>query len=147
MSLENHVNAKFNSPIQKAIINIRFTSNWIGNYHNKQLANYGLTLPQFNILRILRGARDPLSINLVRDRMLEKSPNITRLVDKLLQKKMVTRDRDKQDKRVIMLKITDNGLAILEQLDKVFDDINASTLLSEEEANQLNYLLDKLRGE
>lgn len=87
MSLENHVNAKFNSPIQKAIINIRFTSNWIGNYHNKQLANYGLTLPQFNILRILRGARDPLSINLVRDRMLEKSPNITRLVDKLLQKK------------------------------------------------------------
>jgi DNA-binding MarR family transcriptional regulator len=147
MSLENHVNAKFNSPIQKAIINIRFTSNWIGNYHNKQLANYGLTLPQFNILRILRGARDPLSINLVRDRMLEKSPNITRLVDKLLQKKMVTRDRDKQDKRVIMLKITDNGLAVLEQLDKVFDDINASTLLSEEEANQLNYLLDKLRGE
>lgn len=60
---------------------------------------------------------------------------------------MVTRDRDKQDKRVIMLKITDNGLAVLEQLDKVFDDINASTLLSEEEANQLNYLLDKLRGE
>ncbi|MCC5924533.1 MAG: winged helix-turn-helix transcriptional regulator [Crocinitomicaceae bacterium] len=147
MSLENHVKAKFKSPIQKAIINIRFTSNWIGNYHNNQLSNFGLTLPQFNILRILRGANEPLSINLVRDRMLEKSPNVTRLVDKLIQKQMVTRDRAKKDKRVIKLQITAHGLMTLEQLDQVFDDINASNLLSHEEAEQLNILLDKLRGE
>jgi MarR family 2-MHQ and catechol resistance regulon transcriptional repressor len=147
MSLENHVKAKFKSPLQKAIINIRFTSNWIGNYHNNQLANFGLTLPQFNILRILRGAKEPLSINLVRERMLEKSPNVTRLVDKLIQKEMVTRDRAKKDKRVIKLHITEQGLQTLAQLDQVFDDINASNLLTEEEANQLNHLLDKLRGE
>lgn len=147
MSIENHVNAKFSSPVQKAIINIRFTSNWIGNYHNKQLSRFGLTLPQFNILRILRGAREPLSINLVRERMLEKSPNVTRLIDKLIQKGMVTRDRHKSDKRVIMLQITEKGLRTLEKLDTVFNDINASNLLSESEANQLNHLLDKLRGE
>lgn len=147
MGIEEHINAKFKDEHHKAIVNLRFTSNWIGAFYNQQLENFNLTLPQFNILRILRGADEPLSIQMVKERMLEPSPNTTRLIDKLLEKGFVKRERCKSDRRVVYLKITMSGLKTLENVDEVFDDMSLKSNISNDEAVVLNKILNKLRGE
>lgn len=146
MKIEEIIKAKFKNEHHKAIVNIRFTSNWIGAYHNKQLADFDLSLPQFNILRILRGANEPLSIKVVKERMLEKSPNTTRLIDKLISKEMVERSRCDEDRRVVYIQITNEGRETLSKIDDVFDDMSLAENISTEEAQQLNELLNKLRG-
>lgn len=146
MKIEDIIKAKFKSEHHKAIVNIRYTSNWIGAYHNKQLAEYDLSLPQFNILRILRGANEPLSIKIVKQRMLEKSPNTTRLIDKLISKDLVERSRCNDDRRVVHIEITKKGLKLLDEIDDVFDDMSLAENLSQEEASLLNVILNKLRG-
>lgn len=146
MKIEEIIKAKFKSEHHKVIVNIRYTSNWIGAYHNKQLAEFDLSLPQFNILRILRGAGEPLSIKVVKERMLEKSPNTTRLIDKLIAKNMVDRSRCADDRRVVHIEITEKGLTILSSIDDVFDDMSLAENITLEEATLLNDLLNKLRG-
>jgi DNA-binding MarR family transcriptional regulator len=146
MKIEEIIKAKFKNEHHKAIVNIRYTSNWIGAYHNKQLAEFDLSLPQFNILRILRGADKPLSIKVVKQRMLEKSPNTTRLIDKLIAKKMVDRSRCDDDRRVVHIEITKKGLTILSSIDDVFDDMSLAENITIEDAVLLNELLNKLRG-
>lgn len=147
MGIEQQIKAKFKSDHHKAIVNIRFTSNWISAYHNKQLIKFDLSLPQFNILRILRGAGEQLSVKVVKERMLEKSPNTTRLIDKLISKKMVRRSRCKDDRRVVYIEITNSGLSTLKKIDSVFDDISLEGTLSDSEVIKLNELLDKIRGD
>jgi DNA-binding MarR family transcriptional regulator len=146
MKIEEIIKAKFKNEHHKAIVNIRYTSNWIGAYHNKQLGKFDLSLPQFNILRILRGANESLSIKIVKQRMLEKSPNTTRLIDKLISKGMVDRSRCDDDRRVVNIEITKKGLKLLSDIDVVFDDMSLGENLTIEEANLLNILLNKLRG-
>lgn len=146
MKIEEIIKAKFKSEHHKAIVNIRHTSNWIGVYHNKQLAEFELTLPQFNILRILRGSGEPLSIKDVKQRMIEKSPNTTRLIDKLISKELVERSRCSDDRRVVHVEITKKGLSVLKEIDVVFDEMSLENNLSLEEAKMLNDLLNKLRG-
>lgn len=146
MKIEEIIKAKFKSEHHKAIVNIRYTSNWIGAYHNKQLAEFDLSLPQFNILRILRGANEPLSIKVVKQRMLEKSPNTTRLVDKLISKDLVKRSRCNDDRRVVHIEITKKGLKLLLDIDEVFDDMSLAENLTIDEASLLNVILNKLRG-
>jgi DNA-binding MarR family transcriptional regulator len=146
MKIDEIVNAKFKDDHHKALVNIRYTSNWIGNYYNNQLADFGITLPQFNILRILRGAKQKLSIKIVKDRMLEKSPNTTRLIDKLIDKGLVIRSRCEMDRRVVYIEIAQSGLDLLSEIDGVFDDISQRGKLTKEEAVVLSGLLDKIRG-
>lgn len=146
MGIEDQIKANYKNEHHKAVVNIRFTSNWLGTYHNKQLEKFELTLPQFNILRILRGAKEKISIKVVKERMLEKSPNTTRLVDKLIQKKLVKRNRCKTDRRVVYIEITQSGQDLLSAIDDVFDEFNMENKLSKQEAVQLNTLLDKIRA-
>ncbi len=146
MKIDDILQTKFKSPQQKAIINIRFTSNFLGNVQQNSMNQYDLTMPQFNILRILRGAGDAINVNTVKDRMIEKSPNTTRLMDKLIDKGLIERIRCEKDRRVVYVKISENGLAILSEIDKNIDVntlINAG--LTDEEANTLSDLLDKTR--
>ena len=146
MKIDDILQTKFKSPQQKAIINIRFTSNFLGNIQQNLMNQYDLTMPQFNILRILRGAGDAINVNTVKDRMIEKSPNTTRLMDKLIDKGLIERIRCEKDRRVVYVKISENGLAILSEIDKNIDVntlINAG--LTDEEANTLCDLLDKTR--
>lgn len=112
---------------------------------------FGLSMPQFNILRILRGSNKAISVNTIKDRMVEKSPNTTRLMDKLLDKGLIERERCEEDRRVVYVKISQKGLELLVVIDNVFqnEDQNSDmipTSLSEEEAEQLSSLLDKIRG-
>ena len=146
MKIDEALQTKFKSPQQKAIINIRFTSNFLGHVQQNSMNQYDLTMPQFNILRILRGAGEEINVNTVKDRMIEKSPNTTRLMDKLIDKGLIERIRCEKDRRVVFVKISENGLAILSEIDKNIDVntlINAG--LTDEEANTLSDLLDKTR--
>lgn len=146
MKIEDVIHTKFKSPQQKAIVSIRFTSNYLGNIQSHVLDKYGLTMPQFNILRILRGAKGVINVNTVKDRMVEKSPNTTRLMDKLIEKGMIERIRCENDRRIVYVNITKEGLKLLKKIDK--DDeveklIEAN--LSEEESDLLCELLEKVR--
>jgi DNA-binding MarR family transcriptional regulator len=145
--IEEIITANFKDQSHKAVINIRYTSNFIGFYYKKQLEVFDLTLAQFNILRILRGANKKLSIKVVKDRMVEKSPNTTRLIDKLIAKEFTARSRCEEDRRIVYIKITEQGLSVLSELDNQFKDTYFNKNLTEEEVLQLNYLLDKFRNE
>jgi MarR family 2-MHQ and catechol resistance regulon transcriptional repressor len=133
------------SPQQKAIIDIRLASNHVGQVQTNFMLQYGLTMPQFNILRILRGAKGSISINMLKQRMIEKSPNTTRLLDKLIEKGLIQRSRSNLDKRVLYLEITAEGLMLLEKIDA--DKLLHSLLyasLSDKESEQLSKLLNKV---
>lgn len=145
MISKNNMTVNFKNAYHQAAVNIKITSNWISNIQHQQLQQYELTLPQFNILRILRGAKEVLSVKEIKLRMIEKSPNTTRLIDKLLQKELIERYRCTEDRRMVYLKISKAGLEILDLLDNDFDEIIISNSLSLAEVNQLNDLLNKCR--
>jgi DNA-binding MarR family transcriptional regulator len=145
--IEDIINTNFHGEHHKAVVNVRYSSNFIGHFYTTQFAKYELSLPQFNILRILRGTKETISIKTVKDRMIEKSPNTTRLIDKLIAKDLIKRSRGRKDKRVVYVSITEKGLKTLEDIDNQFEEMYFSKNLTEEEASTLNYLLDKFRSE
>jgi DNA-binding MarR family transcriptional regulator len=149
MKIEEELNQnKFQNIQHKAMVNIRFTSNFISNIQNSFLNTYGLTEPQFNILRILRGAKGELNINTIKERMIEKSPNLTRLMDKLDAKKFIIRSNSADDRRVVFAEITEIGLEILAVLDEAINEKKNILLphsITDEEAETLSLLLDKVR--
>lgn len=146
-TIDEEINTNLKSPQQRAMVNIRYTSNYLGNFQNKFMGNYDLSMAQFNILRILRGAKEAINVNTVKDRMIEKSPNTTRLMDKLLDKKLIERERCEDDRRVVYVKISEDGLKLLAKID---EEMKGSSLipniLTDEEASTLSNLLDKLRA-
>lgn len=147
MEISQEIKSTFKSPQQKAIINIRYTANWMSNMQNTYLNKYDLTMPQFNILRILRGAGEVLSVNTVKERMIEKSPNTTRLMDKLIEKDFMERVRCEKDRRVVYVNITPKGLELLQTLDIDFEEsLLFSSNLTAEESEILSNLLDKIRS-
>jgi DNA-binding MarR family transcriptional regulator len=148
MSLEEDIKQrKFKTDFQKAIINILFTSNKIQESNWKVFKKFGLTAPQFNVLRILRGQHpNPSTINLIIERMLDRMSNASRIVDKLEAKGLVSRSQNKHDRRAVDVFISDKGLDLLTKMDsemRVFEE--NKEILSKDEAIQLNNLLDKLR--
>ncbi len=140
--------SKFKSEHQKMLINILFTSNWLNAKHAASLKPYGISSQQYNLLRILRGQHPkPASVNLLIDRMLDKSSNASRLVEKLRLKKLVERTICPEDRRAVNVIITQKGLDLLAELDKNEGGmLKELKNLSEKEAEQINLLLDKLRG-
>lgn len=146
MKIEDIVRSNSLSPQQKVAINIRITSNCLSNVQNNFMAKFDLSMPQFNILRILRGAKGALNVHTIKQRMIEKSPNTTRLMDKLIDKNLIQRERCDEDRRVVFVSITDDGLEILSRIDEEFKTSSfVPNSLSDAEAEQLNNLLDKLR--
>ena len=147
MKIEDAIQSKFKSSHIKAIVNVRFTSNYISSLQNNFMARYDLTMPQFNILRILRGAGTILSVNTIKERMIEKNPNTTRLLDKLIEKGFISRARCEKDRRVVYVEITEKGLGLLKGIDEALEfETLIPKKLSEAECEQLSNLLDKLRG-
>jgi len=139
---------KFKSEYQKLLINIIFTSNWLGAAHACSLKTYGISPQQYNLMRILRGQHPkPATVNLLIDRMLDKNSNASRLVEKLRLKKLVERATCPDDRRAVNVIITEKGLDMLNEIDE--QDSSFMKLLKnldDQEAAQLNSLLDKLRG-
>lgn len=147
MKIDDIIQSRFESPQLRATVNVRYTSNFLAMMSNSFMAKYDLTMPQFNILRILRGAGAEMAVNTIKERMVEKSPNTTRLMDKLISKGLITRERCEDDRRVVFVKITKDGLALLSELDVAMKKVNLFPChLSDDEAILLSDLLDKMRG-
>jgi DNA-binding MarR family transcriptional regulator len=149
MRIEEEIKqSTFRSEYQKLLLNIIFTSNWLQSHILQMLKSYQLSPQQFNVLRILRGQHPkPATISLIQQRMLDKQSNASRLVEKLRLKGLVERKPRAEDRRVMEVTITDKGLALLRETDKLeekFDQLLKN--LSVDEARMMNEFLDKIRG-
>ena len=131
----------------KLAVNILYTGNWMHFSLNKALKPFGLTVQQYNVLRILRGQYPkPCTVNLIVDRMLDKSSNASRIVERLVAKGLAERKQCEKDRRAVDVVITQNGLDLLEQSDVKIEDVQHTyEVLTDDEARTLNELLDKLR--
>lgn len=147
MKIDEIIKTNFKTPQQKAIVNLRFTANYFINFQNSFMLEFDLTMPQFNILRILRGAKGSLSVNSVKERMVEISPNLTRIMDKLVSKDLIIRFQCNDDRRAVFIEISQIGLELLQKIDFKMEKTNLFPQnLTDDEAEQLSYLLDKIRN-
>lgn len=149
MELEKEIHqTRFKNDYHKMVVNIIYSYGWVTSLVKERLGKKQVTLQQYNILRILRGQHPkPATINLLKERMLDKMSDASRIVERLVQKKLVTRTINKHDRRAVDILITEKGLEILKELDPVItpEDVLKKNITTEE-AYQLNELLDKLRG-
>jgi DNA-binding MarR family transcriptional regulator len=148
MSLENDIQQReFRSESQKAILNILYTCYFIQDKMNTLFKKYDITRQQYNVLRILRGQYPGhASVNLIRDRMLDKMSDASRIVERLRIKELVVRKSAEKDKRAVEVTITEAGLKLLDEMQHSVDEFESLLHnLSEEETRLLNTLLDKVR--
>jgi len=149
MRIEDEIQStKFEDNYQKAVININYTQSWLSNHLRGEFEKFNLTMQQFNILRILRGQYPkPATVNLLKERMLDKMSDASRIVDRLVQKGLVSRCTNTCDRRAVDIRISEQGLDVLSKIDVEFKTKDMiSKNLTEEEAGKLSDLLDKLRG-
>ena len=148
MRLEDEIQQqKFKSIQQKVMLNLIYTTNWLTAKQDSLFKDSDITVQQYNVLRILRGQHpNPCSIKLIKERMLDRMSDTSRIVDKLFTKKLLQRNECPNDRRSVNVIISEKGLELLKSLDYI-DDLSKQTLksLSNEEINTLNDLLDKLR--
>ena len=149
MELEKEINQKkFRNESHKLMVNIIYTFNWLNGQQSDFLKPFDITYQQFNVLRILRGQQmQPASIKLIRERMLDKMSDASRIVEKLRMKGLVERHICQHDRRSCQVFITQKGMDLLTEIDKnEAQQTDSMIALSEPEKQQLNLLLDKLRG-
>jgi DNA-binding MarR family transcriptional regulator len=147
MSIEKDIQQHvFRNSYQKAAVNILFSANWLSEHTRHLLEDEDITPQQYNILRILRGSMKPLSTLQIRERMLDKMSDTSRIVDRLVKKGLVEKKTSVADKRLVDVNISKKGLLILDKLDQKNDQLdNLLKNLSKEEVVILNTLLDKMR--
>ena len=149
MPLEQDIKQeKFNNEFDKMAVNILFTSSWLHHINANRLKAHDITPEQFNVLRILRGSH-PKAMMLadITSRMIDKSSNCTRLVEKLRQKGLVAREICEGNRRQVDISITDQGQAILKKIDSEENEwLSTLKNITKTEAQELNRILDKLRG-
>lgn len=148
-TLEQEIkNSKPIPPGQRAMLNILFTASWIDRTMSHKMRRYKLTNPQYNILRILNGSHpNGLSVLDIKARMLDKSSNVSRLVEKLKTPGLVERIVSESDKRMVIVSITQSGLEMVQNMEEVRLNVESSmgNCLSREELVLLGNLLDKYR--
>jgi DNA-binding MarR family transcriptional regulator len=148
MKLEDEIKTNFRNDYHKGLVNLYYTNSIIGEQFHALLKKYKITSQQFNILHILRGQQSKTaSMGLLKERMLDKSSDITRIIDRLIDKKLVERKTSKEDRRLVEAKITQLGLDTLAKMDsceKHMDEILSN--LTKKEVKFLNDLLDKIRA-
>ncbi|AEN74577.1 transcriptional regulator, MarR family [Rhodothermus marinus SG0.5JP17-172] len=139
---------RFASPAQEALLNVLVTSSWLLNELSALMAPFGVTPTQYNVLRILRGSHPgKLTCTEIGRRMLDRTPDVTRLLNRLERAGLVTRSRASHDKRVVEVGITEKGLELLARMQPVVDAAQERLMsrLSPEELRLLSELLDRLR--
>lgn len=139
---------KFPNVYVKTEINLLYTAGWIENHSNKFFKIYDISMQQYNVLRILRGQYpNPVMLSLITERMIDRMSNATRLVEKLRLKGLVSRELNPANRRQVDILISDAGLDLLSKIDEEFDILfEKYKNLTESEAEILNNLLDKMRG-
>ncbi len=149
MRLEDEIiQKKFRNSYHKLAVNLLYTYNWLQPKLRSAMQPYNITTQQYNILRILRGQHpNPASLVVLRERMLDKQSDVSRLVDRLYTKKMIERSPCNKDRRKMDVLITQEGLDLLTEIDTKmpeFDSLFGTH--SPDEAETVNTLLDRLRG-
>jgi DNA-binding MarR family transcriptional regulator len=149
MGIEQDIQQKkaFQSAYQKVAVNIFYTDGWLRDKMKSWLSPFGITMKQYNVLRILKGAKGSISTCILRDRMIDRMSDVSRLVDRMVAKGWISKCISPVDKRLVEINIEPSGLELLEQMNNA-GDVMSKLLsnLSEEEANQLSMLLDKMRS-
>jgi DNA-binding MarR family transcriptional regulator len=147
MGIEQDIQqASFRNEFQKMGINLLFTANWLNEQIGKILSEEGVTQQQYNILRILRGSATPLSTLKIRERMLDKMSDTSRIVDRLIAKELVLKNTCEKDKRLVDITLSPKGLDLVDQLDQFNDRIDDLLKgINATEAATLNQILDKIR--
>ena len=147
MGIEKDIQqTNFRNEFQKMSINIIYTANWLNEKMGQILATEDITQQQYNILRILRGSECPLSTLKIRERMLDKMSDTSRIVDRLIVKGLVEKTACIKDKRLVDITISKKGLQLLEKLDSLNEHIDSILKgVTEKEAQAINQILDKLR--
>jgi DNA-binding MarR family transcriptional regulator len=148
MSLELDIRQeRFNSEHEKAAINILYTGSWLHLLNTSRLKPYGITPEQYNVLRILRGSHpQKMMLADITSRMIDKSSNATRLVEKLRQKSLVKREICPNNRRQVDISINSKGLDLLKKIDDAESWLPVLKKITRIEAQELNRILDKLRG-
>ncbi len=148
MRLEEAIKSnKFSDERHKATVNILYSAYWLKNNFSIALKEHGLTMEQHNVLRILKGSYpNSLCVKEIGSRIVEKSSNVPRIIDRLVAKKLVKRAQSKEDKRETLVSLTDKGIATIDVARKLVDDITREMVrISEEDALALNAILEKMR--
>lgn len=149
MQIEQEIKqTNFKDPFHKAVLNVKFTANWLSSISLPIFKKYGISEEQFNVLRILKGQYPkPSPLQLITDRMLNRMSNATRLVEKLRRSGYVTREVCPDNRRRVNILITDEGLELLKKVSPEIDQaLNQQNHLTEAEIDTLNQLLDKIRN-
>jgi DNA-binding MarR family transcriptional regulator len=138
----------FKSELSKLQVNLIYTFHWLVAHEQLHLKDADITMQQYNILRILRGQHpNPSTILLLKERMLDKECDASRLVDRLVQKQFVSRKECSNDRRKADVLISSKGLDLLKKMDKRENYLTSLGTLTDKEAKHINDLLDKLRGD
>jgi len=136
----------FKNEREKAVVNIVFTHGWLNSEMKSFFKLFGITSKQYNILRILKGADKPVSTSFIRERLVEKLSDVSRIVDRMHSKGLVIKKGCEKDRRLVDVKISSQGLSVIKKIDKENYKIdNLFDNLSEKEIKTLNVILDKLR--
>ena len=148
MTIEEELKGRFRNEYHKGLINLTYTTKQLGYEFFQSLKKHGLAEQQYNVLRILRGFRSVahLSIGFIKERMLDKDSDVSRIVDRLYEKGLLTRKENSEDRRQKTIEITDKGLALLDSMlgcEKAADNLLKDLTL--EEITELNRILDKIR--
>jgi DNA-binding MarR family transcriptional regulator len=150
MKLEDEIKQTkpFKSEFQKLILNISVTSSWLNSLFAEKLKPFEITAHQYNVLRILKGRHPESYCNQeITQRMIDKSSNVTRIIDKLVEKNLAFRTEDAKDRRLVSIVITEKGLTLLKEIDKIpLPDRMKLKAFNEEKAKLMNEWLDELRG-
>lgn len=150
MKLEDAIQQKrpFRNQHHKVMVNLLYTNNWLEEKSRDFLKQQNVSLQQYNILRILKGSSKPLSTMQIRERMLDRMSDTSRIIDRMIIKGIVEKKPNENDKRLVDITITAKGLTALEELDKRNDKLEAIvSALTVDDAKMLNDLLDKMRND
>jgi len=149
MKLEEAIKSnRFLDERHKATVNMLYSAYWLKNSFSGALKAHDLTMEQHNVLRILKGKHPAeMCVKDIASRIIEKSSNVPRIIDRLVAKKLVKRATSKEDKRETLVSLTDKGMEIVDSARSSIDNVtNEILLITEEEAKVLNGILDKMRG-
>ena len=139
--------SKFKNPVQRAGLNVLYTAWWLKTMSSKELKNFDLTHEQYNVLRILKGKHpEKMCVKDIASRMIEKNSNVPRIIDRLESKSLIERGQGEVDGRQTVMALTKTGVTVLENATEALNSIWENVIsISEDDANKLNSLLEKLR--
>ena len=149
MNIEEEIHGRFRNPYHKGMINLIYTAKQLSYKFVQSLKKHEITEQQYNVLRVLRGYRmqGPQNIGFIKEHMLDQESDMSRIIDRLFEKELVTRKENSEDRRQKAVEITEKGMKLLDEMydcEKASDNFLSN--LSPEEVDELNRLLDKIRS-